>query len=327
MFNDPRNLVMVLLIGSAFGLVLSLWVGAVLFWTGRSRTRLDQIEQRIGLAEAPTAQGRVLRLWHEGSEATTIVPGRAPKNLFGHLECMLREAGWQVTVARVLLGVTAATLSTSLVAFLITARLLPSLAAGASVVILFRIYLKQRVARRTSLFEQQLVDALELAARSLRVGHPLAGAFRLISEELPAPMGPIFAAICQQQSLGAGLGEAVCHAAAGHESDDLKLFATAVVIQLRSGGSLADMMERLSFVIRDRMRLARRVRVLTAQTQFSKRVLQVLPVLVFVLLNVLNPDYMRPLYSTDGGRNIMFAAGACLLVGSWLMNRLAIIRY
>jgi tight adherence protein B len=140
-------------------------------------------------------------------------------------------------------------------------------------------------------------------------------------------MGPIFASICQQQSLGVSLADAVANVANDNQSEDLHLFATAVVIQLRSGGSLADMMERLATVMRERMRLARRVRVLTAQTQGSKRVLQAMPVVVFVLLNVINPSYMRPLYATDSGRMVLMFAGGGLLVGSWLMNRLAILRY
>ena len=93
-----------------------------------------------------------------------------------------------------------------------------------------------------------------------------------------------------------------------------------MVIQLRSGGNLADMMERVANVIRERNRLARRVKVLTAQTQMSKRILIAMPFFVFVLLNFVNPDYMRPLYSTFTGQMIMAAAAGGLLVGWMIMN-------
>jgi tight adherence protein B len=195
------------------------------------------------------------------------------------------------------------------------------------VVLGFWTYLNQRIAKRSALFERQFADSLELAARSLRVGHPLVGALLLISEEFDAPVGPLFGGICQQQALGRPLDEALRMAASQHSSDDLKLFTTAVIIQLRSGGSLADMMERLAAVIRERIRLSRRVRVLTAQTQFSKRILQGLPPFVFVLINYINPEYMRPLYQTDNGRKVLGVAIVCLLLGSWLMNRLSVIRY
>jgi tight adherence protein B len=104
------------------------------------------------------------------------------------------------------------------------------------------------------------------------------------------------------------------------------LFATSIVIQLRSGGNLAEMMERLAYVIRERMRLARRVRVLTAQTQFSKRILLLLPIVIFVILNMLNPEYMHPLFSSSAGQKILFVAASGLLIGSWMMNKLSVLK-
>jgi tight adherence protein B len=100
-----------------------------------------------------------------------------------------------------------------------------------------------------------------------------------------------------------------------------------VIIQVRSGGNLADMMHRLADVIRDRMRLKRRVRVLTAQTQLSKRVLLVLPFLLFGVLNLLNPTYMMPLYTTSMGRTLLVVAGTGLMLGVWVMNRLSVLKY
>jgi tight adherence protein B len=107
----------------------------------------------------------------------------------------------------------------------------------------------------------------------------------------------------------------------------MKLFATSVIIQVRSGGNLADMMYRLADVIRDRMRLKRRVRVLTAQTQLSKRVLLALPFLLFGALNLLNPTYMMPLYTTAMGRMLLIIAGTGLILGAWMMNRLSVLKY
>src|SRR5688500_14227040 len=179
-----------------------------------------------------------------------------------------------------------------------------SVAVALVVLQVFWIVVTQRIASRASLFERQLVDSLELAARSLRAGHPLTGAFRLISEEIGAPVGRIFAEVCQHQGMGASLDRAMRAAAPATPSDDFKLFATSIVIQLQSGGNLAEMMERLAYVMRERMRLARRVRVLTAQTQFSKRILLALPFIIFVILNMLNPKYMQPLYSTSTGHMI-----------------------
>ncbi|HEV2688262.1 MAG TPA: type II secretion system F family protein [Bryobacteraceae bacterium] len=327
MFNDPQKVRLLLIAVPAFGLVLSLWIAVVLIWTRRRKDRAQVIENRIGLSGQAPGEGRVLRLWREGTEATMLVPAHEGITLAEKFQGLLEDAGWNVSIREIILGNILVSALVFLGALAVTRNLLPALCGPAAVVIIFWIYLNRRIARRSALFERQFADSLELAARSLRVGHPLVGALQLISEEFDAPVGPLFASICQQQALGRPLDDALRMAAGQHSSDDLKLFATAVIIQLRSGGSLADMMDRLAVVIRERIRLTRRVRVLTAQTQFSKRVLQGLPLFVFLLINFINPDYMRPLYSTDSGRQILIISVACLLIGSWLMNRLSVIRY
>jgi tight adherence protein B len=107
----------------------------------------------------------------------------------------------------------------------------------------------------------------------------------------------------------------------------MKIFAVSVVIQLRSGGNLANMMERVTWVIRERMRLNRRARVLTAEAQLSKWVLLALPILLFLGLSLMRPEYMQPLYSTSAGRIMLLVGTGSLLIGSWLMNRMSVLRY
>jgi tight adherence protein B len=199
--------------------------------------------------------------------------------------------------------------------------------AALAVLLLSWVWLQQKLARRVAIFESQLIDALGLAARSLRAGHPLPGSFRMIAQEIPPPIGKVFADICQQQDLGVGLDFALRKAADDYASPDLKLFATSIIIQLHSGGNLADMMERLAEVVRDRMRLARRVRVLLAQSQLSKYILLALPFVMFLILNLLSPEFMKPLYTTPLGHRLLLIAAGGLLIGAWVMNRLSIIRY
>jgi hypothetical protein len=91
--------------------------------------------------------------------------------------------------------------------------------------------------------------------------------------------------------------------------------------------TLAEMMDRLADVIRDRIRLHRRARVLTAQTQLSKRVLIAIPFVVFVILYVVNREYLLPLYDSSVGRIMLLTAGALLVVGTWVMNKIAVLHY
>jgi tight adherence protein B len=171
------------------------------------------------------------------------------------------------------------------------------------------------------------VDALGISARALRAGLPLMGSFQLISEEIDDPIGSIFFQICHEQLLGLDMKDSIRKVAKTVPSAELKLFATSVAIQLQSGGNLAELMDSLASVIRARMRLNRRVRVLTAQTQMSKRILIALPILLFLLLNLLSPEYMEMFYTTTPGKYMLIAMASTVLFGAWVMNRLAVLRF
>lgn len=329
MGDELHRLVTWLMAGSVFGLIFSLWfIGMLLSYLRRAINR-QRLEQRLSPGEGRKSEGtRVLRLWHEGRVTTTMVPGR---RLSTHVSARINETcealGWDlppVTIIFAFLGLISLAFA---IALGLTGRILVALAACTAVIVISWSYVQRRTKQRTELFERQFADALGLATRSLRAGHPLLGAFRLIVEEMDPPVSTVFAEITQQQALGVSLEEAIRTTAAKSASPDLKLFAASIVIQLRGGGNLADMMDRLADVIRDRIRLNRRVRILTSQTQLSKRVLIGVPFVIFIALYVLNPGYLVPLYSTHLGKVLLVVAGVCLIVGRWIMNRIAVLRY
>jgi tight adherence protein B len=329
--NDQQSAISLFAAVATFGLVISLWLIGVLVWSDRRKRKAAQVQQRLEYARSATPHvgsgGRVLRLWHEGKEATTVVPGMTPAGILVRLERYFAAAGVEtppITAISMLAGVLLLIIG---VAYIITTNIVIALLCAIGVVVVLSLRMSQRINKRTATFERQFIDALELAARSLRAGHPLIGSFRLISEEIADPVGKLFGEVCQQQALGLSMEDALRNVSEDNHSEDLKLFVTSVVIQLATGGNLADMMDRLAAVIRDRQRLSRRVRVLTAQTQFSKRVLLALPFLVFVLLNLINPSYMRPLYTTTLGELIMLVASLGLLMGWITMNWLSKLSY
>ncbi len=327
MFDTPQKILTFVATVAAFGLVLSIWLAGVLLWWSRRAKRTNLVKERLKAIEdhgTINQGGKTLRLWHEGKESTTVVPEFIVRGGFAvWLEDLRVQSGWKAPLDTALPSLAIVLLIVACASYMITGTPLMAIGGPITVLILLWIYLQQRISRRTAHFERNLIDALELAARSLRAGHPLVGSFQLIAEEIPAPVGDLFGRVCQQQNLGVAMEEALRGIAEKHPSDDLKLFATSVVIQIRTGGNLADMMMRLANVIRERNRLARRIQVLTAQTQFSKRVLLSLPFLVFILLNVINPVYMQPLYDTFAGQAIMVASATGLLLGWLMMNWLS----
>jgi len=318
--NNPLTLTAA---GSAAVLVLALWSFGVLLWDHRSKRAQARIHERLDLRPAGV-RSRTLRLWHDGRQTTTHVEADPePPKLSERLEQLRLDAGWKASIQSILLALGLALLGVAIGLLVVTGRLLPPLLGVFVCLVACWWHAHQRVARRRVLFQQQLIDGLELSARALRAGHPLLGSFQLISEEVPDPVGSLFTEICQSQAMGVGLDEALRRVAVLSRSDDMRLFSATIAINLKTGGNLANVMEGLAGVLRERMRLGRRFRVLIAQTQISKRILIALPFVLFGVLNVISPEYMAVLYATSTGNALLLAAAASLLFGWLVMNRMA----
>lgn len=314
---------------SVFGFVFSFWCICVVLWIVQYIRRTRKMHKRLGIAGETALQSETMSLWREIRAGDHEEGGENAnkRSLQDYFKKLQYEAGWRTSAAGVFFKL-----------FLLAGMLFGAvyfvgggglLAFGISggVIALFLMRTQSVIIKRSTLFEKQLVDALGIAARALRAGHPLVGAFQLVSEEIDEPQGPIFAEICQEQSLGRDMKDSIRRVAQNTYNTELKLFATAVAIQLSSGGNLADLMDSLALVIRARMKLNRRVRVLTAQIQLSKRVLIALPILLFVVLNVISPEYMEMFYKTMIGQFMLAGTIGVVFMGVLVMNRLSVLRY
>jgi len=313
---------------AVFGLVLSLWAICIVLWAGQYLFRLQAIRKRLGIADAETVEGRAVRLWRQSQQESAAAARSAGRETIkDRLETLQQDLGWRTSVTTVFLEVAGLTVVVFMAAMAMDAGVGLSLAAAGAIPVVFWSLVRKRLNKQAALFETQLVDALGIAARSLRAGHPLVGAFQLISEEIDDPLGGIFNRICQEQALGLDLRDAIRKVSKTTRNAELKLLTTAIAIQMKSGGNLADLMDSLGEVIRARTKLKRRVRVLTAQTQLSKSILIGLPIVLFIVLNTLNPQYMALLYTTTAGRYMLAAMIGSVLLGWWAMNRMSILKF
>jgi tight adherence protein B len=321
---NPEKLVNLIVSLSVFGLAFSVWCIGVFLWVGRYLLKLKAVQKRLHIAPDAGERAEALRLWRDMQyrhEAEHFEMHKQPP-MRDRLNRWVEEAGWNAPFRVVAMMVFCAMVMVFLMVYGLSGGVVLSLASTVVVFYLFLQYAQNRILKRANLFERQLVDGLGVAARALRAGHPLVGAFQLISEEIGQPLGGLFGNIYHQQAFGSDLRESIQAAARRVRNTEFKLFATSVSVQLHSGGNLADLMDSLSSVIRDRMRLNKRIRVLTAQTQMSKTILIVMPVLLFIMLNVLNPEYMDPLYHTTEGKIMMVFMITSILIGSWVMNKM-----
>lgn len=313
---------------TVFGLVFSVWCICVFLWLGRYLLHLKTVQKRLGITEnKESEETRTLRLWSEMQQDSDYDSSLEKRSIRQRLEMLRRDAGWKRPVWTVLVRLVGAVILGFVVTYFAAGGILLASGVAGLILVGFVVYTKNSISKREDLFERQLVDALGIAGRALRAGHPLVGAFQLISEEVDEPLGNVFFRICQEQSLGLDLKDSIRNVAKTNRNAELKLFATAVAIQFQNGGNLADLMDSLTVVIRARMKLNRRVKVITSQTQFSKRTLIAMPILMFFGLNLMNPEYMDPMYSTVQGNYMLAGVVLSMAFGMWVMNRLSILRY
>jgi len=321
----------ILAIGATFVLILSVCVIVALLLLHKKAKQSSRIRQRLGTEARSAGDGaRVVRLFHEGQEYEATLPGQGASLFRSPLRTIAEtchSAGISAPIGTILLIAGASGVLTFAGAWAFTQHTAGSLLAAGGVLIGLWTFVKMRASKKDAKFDEQFVDALGLCARSLRAGHTITSGLSLAAEETPDPVKSVFSDIVQQQQFGVSLEDSLRNAAEHHPSDDLKLFAASVSIQIRAGGNLAETTNRLADVIRDRLRLGRRMRVLTAQTQTSKRVLLALPVIVFFGLNLLNPDYMRPMYKTSIGQMMLIMSVVSMFIGSWVMNKMSVLKY
>jgi len=174
--------------------------------------------------------------------------------------------------------------------------------------------------RRFHKFMEQLPDALDLLGRAVRAGHAFTTGLELIATEMPQPVAGEFRITYDQQNLGLPLRDALANMTVRVPLQDVRIFVTALQIQRESGGNLAEILDNLAYVIRERFKLQRQIRVYTAESRFSLYILTVAPPVVAVLFALGNPEYIRPLIDDPLGQR-MIAVGVILQIIGYLVIR------
>ena len=188
-------------------------------------------------------------------------------------------------------------------------------------------FLKMAAAKQRSLFEAQLGDALMVLSNGLRAGFSFEQALENVSGDLANPIGGELNTIVRELKLGGELEQSFLIVADRMESDDLKLLTTAVVIQQRVGGNLAEILDIISQTIRDRLTIKRSIKTLTAQGRITGQVIGVLPILLLLALSFANPGYISPLFSSLPGRLLLLLGGSMEIFGFLIINKIVNIKF
>ncbi|MFK7821114.1 MAG: type II secretion system F family protein [Planctomycetaceae bacterium] len=176
--------------------------------------------------------------------------------------------------------------------------------------------------RRMSRFESQLPDALELIGRALRSGHSLASGLNVVCDEMPEPISTEFSVAFEEQNLGIPIEKALKNMLDRVPNLDLKFFVTAVAIQRQSGGDLAEILDKIGHIIRERFQILGQVKALTGEGRMSGIVLMALPIALFFAVYYLNPEYMMLLFTEELGRKMIFFAFILQLIGAYVIKKI-----
>ncbi|HUK15766.1 MAG TPA: type II secretion system F family protein [Bryobacteraceae bacterium] len=197
-----------------------------------------------------------------------------------------------------------------------------ALAAGLSLSVLPLAYVRRRASARIGRFEEQFPDCLEFLSRSMRAGHAFSVALEIVHQEFADPLASEMRRTFEEQNLGQPLDVVLRKLAERIPSLDVSLFVSAVLLQKRTGGNLAELLDKLAHIIRDRFKLRARVRAVSAQGIMSGRILSAIPAGVAVLMFLVNPRYARFFVDDPMGHEMVAAGLGVQFVGYLIIRKI-----
>lgn len=272
-----------------------------------------------------------------GREKLSLYKNRALKNAglldrlafslprIGRLDRMLVKSGLPFNLTTfILLSLMAGCLGTSLGLRLLPGYF-PSAVLGVFALAAPFLYLHHAEKKSLNKFDEQLPETLDLLARSARAGHALSSGIEILSQEMPEPTRGEFAAVTDEINLGLSFREALENLCTRVPSRDLRFFAMSIMIQKETGGNIAEILDKMANLIRERMQFKRQVAALTAEGRLSAIILTLLPVLLFLYIYVVNYSYISLLWKDHMGHIMSGVAVALLIIGSLVMKKMVTI--
>jgi tight adherence protein B len=304
----------VLVIGMVFGLLFALLRNRD---DGRAAERLDMLVGRSGRRDS--SADMLLKQALQEVDKKTILDKLTPE--FLNLTKVIEQADANVKPSALLgVGLVAAFASGIFTAWMVNIYVAPVAALGCLTAPFLWLFWKRK--KRLSSFAGQLPDAMELVARALRAGHSLAAGMHVVAEEMPQPVCKEFGRVYEEQNLGIPLEEALKGMCERVPNLDLKFFVTSVAIQRQTGGDLAEILDRIGYVVRERFKILGQVKALTAEGRLSGIVLIALPICLFLLMLWMKPDYIELLWKDPMGVKMSIGAIVLMIIGSYAIKKI-----
>ncbi|MEN6457319.1 MAG: type II secretion system F family protein [Thermoguttaceae bacterium] len=307
----------------AFVGVATMVGGASLLWRDKPvqkiENRLDLLTGANGTARSGlAAQASIL------SQPLDERPGIVELFLgrFGNISLLFEQADTNLTTTKLALISSALALLGMLVGAVARVHLVLLPLVGIAMASLPLMWLMMRRKRRMKTFAAQLPDALEMISRTLRAGQSLAFGFNLVANEMPQPISKEFGRVFEEQNLGIPLEESLHTMTERVPNLDLQFFVTAIILQRQTGGDLAEILDKIGNLIRERFRIWGQIQALTGEGRLSGVVLLALPFVLFIAVYQLNPDYVMVLFTDTAGTKMLAAAVIMQILGALVIRKI-----
>jgi tight adherence protein B len=296
-----------------FAVIIFFVIAAVAFVVGSlldqrsSRARLlrDRLEAVQKAAERKPSEELALLRDEMLSEIPALDTLLRRSARISNLQLLLSQAGMEMRAGNLLMVCVASAVVFALMVYLISHSGLfawVGLLAGA---VLPYSFVSYRRTKRFQKFEELFPEAIDTLARAVRAGHAFTTALELISNEVADPVSSEFRKLFEEQKFGMPVRDALLNLTERVPLVDVKFFVTAVMLQRETGGNLAEILDNLSYMIRERFKILRQVRVHTAQGRLTMLLLMLLPPLIVSIMLVVNPTFIMPLFTDPMGHTLI----------------------
>jgi len=311
----------VILLFLAFGMLFMIWK----IITGKKRKAMQKRIQRIQERRPTVHEDMSLR--RKSTEMTSGLVYRLTKPLpeFKRLAAMLERSGKPLSAKQYVFR---RALMFLVIVFLIAILLKKPLFLAVPLAFVIGAWvpikiLQMGVAKQNREFLKLFPDAIDLIVRGLRSGLPVSESLVLVSQEVSAPVGPVFGRVANTMKLGVPLERALQETAKKLDLSEFNFFTTSILLQRETGGNLSEILNNLSEVLRARIMMRLKIKAMSSEARASTIIIGALPFVVITAVGVLSPDYMKPLFTDYRGNIWLGVAIGMLCTGLYIMNRMS----
>lgn len=290
--------------------------------------RRKQVSQMLQTVEGNTAspEASVLKEEKTGQDAFSFL---SESDAFRSLEAQLRQSSLDWSVGKLFVSTLIAGFVGLLFGLRIPVLIDPFLSALVSMLAfgcLPFVYMRSKRNKRFRQIEEQLPDALDFLARSVRAGHALSISLELVADETPDPLGAEMRTLCNEQKLGAAIDVALKHMAERVPTVDIRFFVSSLILQRETGGNLGEILNKLAYVMRERFRLRGQVRAASAHGKMTGIILTLLPLALVLGLMLVAPGYLKGMAQDQDGKKLIVGAFLGQIIGYAFIRKIVRIK-